>query len=88
MRFPQHFRLKLRPLARAEGFEKLSGSGRGGRVVECSGLENRRTGNRSVSSNLTHAAETKDPGHQGHRSLVVHATFAPASIRSSRSNDR
>jgi hypothetical protein len=24
-------------------------------VVECSGLENRRTGNRSVSSNLTHA---------------------------------
>jgi hypothetical protein len=29
---------------------------RGGRVVECSGLENRRTGNRSVSSNLTHAA--------------------------------
>jgi hypothetical protein len=31
--------------------------GRGGRVVECSGLENRRTGNRSVSSNLTHAVQ-------------------------------
>ena len=33
---------------------------RGGRVVECSGLENRRTGNRSVSSNLTHAAGGTD----------------------------
>jgi hypothetical protein len=35
---------------------------RGGRVVECSGLENRRTGNRSVSSNLTHAAVTNRLG--------------------------
>ena len=41
---------------------------RGGRVVECSGLENRRTRKGSVSSNLTHAAEstmlTRFSGHR------------------------
>jgi hypothetical protein len=58
---------------------------RGGRVVECSGLENRRTGNRSVSSNLTHAAVTQNkdvPGgpHPGGPRLFRLPSRLPATV--------
>src|SRR4051812_26984497 len=80
---------------RAENSRRLRGTegslnfrpGRGGRVVECSGLENRRTRKGSVSSNLTHAADDaklhrdctqwfNSPGRDLHASL-------PADIRRS-----
>ena len=43
------------PLAYDPMPKELWGAGRGGRVVEGSGLENRQGGNPFVSSNLTHA---------------------------------
>ena len=68
-----------------EDWKLLSRCGRGGRVVECSGLENRRTGNRSVSSNLTHAAVTQNkdvPGgpHPGGPCLFRLPSRLPAAV--------
>lgn len=55
----------------------LRAARRGGRVVECSGLENRRARKGTVSSNLTHAVaasalfpESPEPEHNGYVILI------------------